>query len=212
MAKLLRIWVQAQNPMLRISTQFPYAPACKTHTQCARRFTGRLTTPLNIHSSNALLFLATVNANMALVAIYQTQRISKTVAGYSIMPPQPVRLSSPVGHLFLLLAAPLLPLNSLVSVCRTRLEANPGGPQGGAQTGRSPGGGAGGKLHQPGFETKCCAPAMRCGTPRIERHRRQRIPKIKNYKSHQTTTIYMPATLREVGPLNNNERGPHLPP
>ena len=33
-----------------------------------------------------------------------------------------------------------------MSACRTEPAANPGGPQGGAQTGRSPEGGAGGKL------------------------------------------------------------------
>ena len=44
-----------------------------------------------------------------------------------------------------------------MSACRTRPAANPGGPQGGAQTGRRwGGGGAGRKLSRPGFETKCC--------------------------------------------------------
>ena len=38
------------------------------------------------------------------------------------------------------------------------------------------------------------------------RHRRQcSIPKVKDYKSHQSPNIY-PATLWEVGPLNNNVR------
>ena len=39
-----------------------------------------------------------------------------------------------------------------MSACRTRVAANPGGPQGGAQTGRR-WGGAGGKLSQSGSET-----------------------------------------------------------
>ena len=43
-----------------------------------------------------------------------------------------------------------------MSACRTRPAANPGGPQGGAQTGRRPGGGAGRKLSRPRSETKCC--------------------------------------------------------
>ena len=43
-----------------------------------------------------------------------------------------------------------------MSACWTRPAANPGGPQGGAQTGRSPGGGAGRKLSRPRFEIKCC--------------------------------------------------------
>ena len=44
-----------------------------------------------------------------------------------------------------------------MSACRTRPAVNPGGPQGGAQAGRSPGGGgAGRKLSRPSFETKCC--------------------------------------------------------
>ena len=38
-------------------------------------------------------------------------------------------------------------------------------------------------------ETKCCAPAMRCGTPRIERRRRPQSPKVKDYNTHQTTNI-----------------------
>ena len=43
-----------------------------------------------------------------------------------------------------------------MSACRTRPAANPGGPQGGAQTGRRWGGGSGRKLSRPCSETKCC--------------------------------------------------------
>ena len=34
----------------------------------------------------------------------------------------------------------------------------------------------------------------------------------KNITNHIRQPNIYPATLREVGPLNNNERGPHLPP
>ena len=67
------------------------------------------------------------------------------------------------GPLFLSLArgrclacALLCASQGRMSACRTRPAANPGGPQGGAQTGRSPGGGAGRKLSRPRFETKGC--------------------------------------------------------
>ena len=38
-----------------------------------------------------------------------------------------------------------------------------------------------------------------------ENRRWQQSPKVKDYKSHQSPNTY-PATLREVGPLNNNVR------
>ena len=50
----------------------------------------------------------------------------------------------------------LCAVQGCMSAFRTELAANPGGPQGGAQTGRSPGGGAGRKLSCPRSETKCC--------------------------------------------------------
>ena len=92
---------------------------------------------------------------MALVAIYQAQQVIKPIAVCFIMSPPPVHLSSCVDHLRWPITAPLLQANGRMSACRTRPEANPGGPQGGAQTGRSLGG-AGRKLSRCGSEAKCC--------------------------------------------------------
>ena len=39
-------------------------------------------------------------------------------------------------------------------------------------------------LGPSGSETKCCAPARRCGTPRIETQEAAYTPKIKDYNTH----------------------------
>ena len=54
-------------------------------------------------------------------------------------------------------------------------------------------------------EGRCCAPTEWCGMPRIERKEIVRLAKIKDYNDTNKLDIY-PATLREVGPLNNNVR------
>ena len=63
-----------------------------------------------------------------------------------------------------------------------------------------------------GSETKCCAPAGRCGTPRIPDPGGSVYTQNKELQITSDNHYIYPATLREVGPLNNNERGPHLPP
>ena len=59
-----------------------------------------------------------------------------------------------------------------------------------------------------GFETKCCAPAGRCGTAQDQTKERCVYPKEKNtnHTNHQVYTRYIVG----VGPLDNiNKRGPH---
>ena len=62
-------------------------------------------------------------------------------------------LPSSTARGLLLACALLCAVQDCMSACRTRLAANPRDPQGGAQTGRSPGG-AGGKLSLTSSETK----------------------------------------------------------
>ena len=114
----------------------------------------------------------------------------KATAVVSSMSPLLVQLSSSVGHFHSTPAAPLLRPNSLVSVCQTRPKSNPGRPQGGAQTRRSPwGGGGGGKRHWAPKPNVVSTPNG-ATQARIQTQETAYTPKIKDYNTHQTTNIY----------------------